>query len=351
MTKRKGLDFMASKYFKIYAPGLAIDMGTANIRVASEKDGKVKISPGIVALDILDKKVLAIGKSAKDLIGKSPENLLAVKPFEEGSISDFELSQALIEHYINEAGPGFSLFGPSVAMSASSYGGEVEARALQDACYQAGAKEVTLIDQALAAAYGSGFIDIKTGTNGTLVVDIGAGLSTVSIVSAFGLITSECLYKAGDYIDRKIAMLLRKNFDLIVGFNTAELLKMQIGSFFPDKQKNAMQVGGRDVLTGMPKSVDVYSSDIFPVIEEYGQELIETIKKTLEKTPPELAGDVVGKGICLTGGLALLDGLAEYIKNRLNVNVITSDSPIEDVVKGALILLKSKDKPAKRRKG
>ncbi len=333
---------MASKHFSVYAPNMAIDMGTANIVVATSDKGIIKKDPSVLALDIVSKKVLAKGKAAKDLIGKSPENIVAVKPFADGAVSDFELSKALLEHYINEIGPDFCLFGPGVVMAISSFGGDVEQRALQDAVYQAGAREVILVDQALAAAYGAGFIDKKAGTSGALVVDCGAGMSSVSIVSTYGLITSQCLHKGGDYLDREISKLLRDKFDIIIGENSAEALKIEIGSLGQDKQKNAMQVGGRDALSGMPRSLDVYGSDLYPVFEKFSEELALCIKKTLEKTPPELAAEIVGRGLCLTGGLALLDGLAQYLENKLEIRVMMSENPMEDVAKGCLILLKSR---------
>ena len=340
--KRKELASMASKHFSVYAPNMAIDMGTANIIVATSDKGIIKNDPSVLALDIVSKKVLAKGKAAKDLIGKSPENLVAVKPFSNGAVSDFELSKALIEYYIHETGPNFCLFGPTVVMAMSSFGGDIEQRALQDAVYQAGAREVILVDQALAAAYGAGFIDKKSGSGGTLVVDCGAGISSVSIVSTYGLITSQCLHKGGDYLDKEISKLLRNKFDIIIGENSAESLKIEIGSLAADKQKNAMQIGGRDALSGMPRSIDVYGSDLYPVFEKFGQELALCIKKTLEKTPPELAAEIVGRGLCLTGGLALLDGLAQYLENKLEIRVIMSENPVEDVAKGCLVLLRSK---------
>lgn len=332
---------MASKNFSVYAPNMAIDMGTANIIVATSDRGIIKKDPSVLALDIVSKKVLAKGKAAKDLIGKSPENLVAVKPFADGAVSDFDLSKALLEYYIQEAGPNFCLFGPGVIMAMSSFGGEVEQRALQDAVYQAGAREVILVDQALAAAYGAGFIDMKAGSGGALVVDCGAGITSVSIVSTYGLITSGTLHMGGDYLDKEIAKLIREKFNLIIGENSAEALKIEIGGLIPDKQKNAMQIGGRDAISGMPRSLDVYGSDLYPVFEKYGMELCLCIRKTLEKTPPELAAEIVGRGLCLTGGLALLDGLAQYLENKLEINVVMSDSPMEDVAKGCLILLKS----------
>lgn len=329
------------KYFRFLAPDIAIDMGTSNTLIARLDKGIVVREPTVVALDLDKKEVITVGQAAKDLIGKSPDSVLAIKPLRDGVISDFELTQALLEYYIRRANPGISLIAPRVAICIPSGATDVEQRALQDAVLQSGARDVILIEEPVASAYGAGLIQENRPSQAAFIVDLGAGTSEAAIVTGYGVLTAERLMKGGLYVDSLISARLRDQYDLIVGENTAESIKNGLASLRAGKQTSAMEVGGRDALSGMPRSVDVYAEDLRADLTSYADELIDTIRKTVEKTPPEVASDVMSKGIHLTGLLALLDGLDAYLSEHLLMPVNLSEKPDEEAILGAEEIMKN----------
>ncbi|WP_053943135.1 rod shape-determining protein [Kallipyga gabonensis] len=338
------------KYFRILAPDIAIDMGSANTLVARIDKGIILREPTVVALDLDKKEVITVGQAAKDLIGKSPDNVIAIRPLRDGVISDFELTQALLEYYIRKASPGISMVAPRVAISIPSGATDVEQRALQDAVLQSGSRDVILIEEPVASAYGARLIDPDRPSQAALIVDLGAGTAESAIVTGYGVITSEILRKGGENLDGRIKNKLKESYDLIIGDNTAENIKNGIASFRKDKQTTAMEVGGRDALSGMPRSVDIYASDVYDELTAYADDLIDTIRRTVEKTPPEVASDVISRGIHLTGGLALLDGIGEYLQETLLMPVHVSKAPAEDAIQGSLMIMKKLDKDLKGKK-
>lgn len=335
------------KYFRVIAPDLAIDLGTANTVVARMDHGIVIEEPTVVALDFRKREILAIGEQAKALIGTSPENIVAVRPLQGGAISDFDLTQALLEYYIHRAIRGISIVAPRLTISVPSGATDVENRAVQDACLQAGARDVYLVEETLASAYGANVVDENT--KGTMILNIGAGTTEVAVVSRYGVVTSETLSQGGDSIDRCIAETVRKRYGLELGENTAERLKIVLGSFHDDAQMQTFEVGGRDEVTGMPKNVIVFSSDVTVAMSDFTGELVDRIHRTLEKTPPELATDIMRSGLLLTGGGAQMRGLSEYLENEIGIPVTVSEDPLHDTVHGAMSIMKNIDAMQKRR--
>lgn len=327
------------KYFRIIAPDLAIDLGTANTIVARMDKGIVIEEPTVVALDFKKMEILAVGAEAKKLIGKSPENVAAVRPLKDGVISDFDLTQAMLEYNIHKALPGISVLAPRLTICVPSGSTDVENRAIQDACLQSGARDVYLVEETLASAYGAGLIE--NSTNGVMILNIGAGTTEVAVVSSYGIITSESTKRGGDDLDERLIEYIRNQFRIIIGDNTVENLKKTIASLHEEDQTNAMEVSGRDSITGMPKSVDIYSSDISPCIIEEADEIVDQVRISLEKTPPELASDIMKKGLFVTGGGAQIRGLADYIEGHIGIRVNLSKNPTRDTINGVQTIMKN----------
>lgn len=327
------------KYFRIVAPDLSIDLGTSHTIVARSDKGIVVQEPTVLALDYKKLEILALGQEAKEMLGKTPENIVAVRPLIGGVISDFDLTSAMLEYYIHKAIPGLSLLAPRVTISVPSGATDVENRAIQDACLQSGARDVFLVEESLAAAFGAGVL--KNDSQGVMIVNLGAGSSEVAVCSSYGVITSQNYKSAGDDVDKAIQDIIRDKYGLIIGSNTAENLKKTIGSLRYDNQRNVMEISGRDQVNGMPKSIDVVSSDITEAIQPFVKDLVDTIHFTLEKTPPELSADIMKKGILMTGGSSLFDGLDGFLEEQLGIHVQLSKHPMEDTILGTQMIMKN----------
>ncbi len=334
------------KHFRITSPDIAIDMGTANTRTGSKKNQTILQEPTVLALDINKKEVISIGKKAKELLGKSPENIIAVRPLKDGVVSDFELTQALLEYYIHQTIPGLSLFPPRIALTIPSGATDVEERALQDAALQSGARDVILVEETLAAAYGADLI--QNPSQSRIIADLGAGTTEAAIVSGYGLITSKVIFHGGDFVDQEIKKVLQESFNLDIGENTAETLKNNIASLSAGDQQELMEIGGRDAISGLPKTIVVRAGDLLPALETYILSLVDALHSVLEMAPPEVASDIMNQGLFLTGGLSQLKGLDSYFKKELAMPVILSDNPTLDSVRGALAALSLVDKSGKR---
>ena len=319
-------------YFRIQAPDLAIDIGSAQTRAMRMDNHKAVEEPSVVALDYKKMQIVAVGEEAKALLGKAPENIVAIRPLQHGVISDYDLTRALLEHYIRRLIPGVTLLAPRLTIAVPSGATDVEQRALQDACLQSGVREAFLVEESLAAAYGAR--QIRSATRGALMLNIGAGTTEVAVVNSYGVITAETMKRGGQYLDQAILQLIRDKYNLMVGENTAEKIKITIGSLRDDRQNDAMEVGGRDILSGMPKSSDIYASDVTEAMLPYIRELLDRLRLTLEKTPPELSRDIMEKGVILTGGGAQIDGLCEYITRELHIHASLSAHPAQDTLLG-----------------
>lgn len=324
-------------YFRIVAKNLAIDLGTANVLVYVEKKGIVLNEPAVVAIDNKTGEVLAFGQEAYDMIGKTPENISVVKPLENGVVSDFDITRILLEHCIKTAMPGISIVQPNMIITAPSSISDVELRAIEDACIYSGVRGVYIVEGILASAMGAG-IDVEN-PDGHMIVDLGAGNIEIAIISLNGIVASENLKFGGDYLNQKIIDHIFEKYSLNIGYQTAEMLKKNIADLDLYDNNKSIEVSGRDIMTGMPKTIEVFSSDVNDSIKKELGLVIDKIQYILEKNPPELSSDIINNGIYLTGGSSLIQGFAEALEDALRIKIIKSETPFEDGVKGAGIML------------
>ena len=318
---------------------MAIDLGTANSIVLVLGKGVVITEPTVVALDEETSKVLAVGNSAKEMLGKTPEGVLACRPLRDGVIADYAVTESLLKYLINKALGGARLFKPEVMVSVPSGVTSVESRAVLDACYFAGARSAHLIPEPLAAAIGAGLPVSEP--SGNMVVNIGGGTSEVAIISLYGIVSQGSVRVAGNKIDEVIIQHLRRKFGLIIGEKTAEDVKISIGSAFPLENDPIFEVRGRDFVSGLPRTVPVTSAEICHAIQGPLSQIVSAIRSVLEQTPPELASDIVDRGFVLSGGTSQLRNLDSYLSQAISVPVHVADDPIFCVVKGIAAILEN----------
>lgn len=310
---------------------VAIDLGTANTIIYVKGRGIVVREPSVVAIDRYNGKVVAVGNDANEMIGRTPENIIAVRPMKDGVIADFDITQAMIKQFIKRA-KAVNILKPKIVVCIPSGITEVERRAVEEAVIQAGAKEAALIEEPMAAAMGAGLpVDKATGS---MVVDIGGGTTEVAVISLGGIVSSRSIRIAGDALDSAIVNYLKKNIGINVGDKMAEEIKIAIGSAYEDDEEGLFDVRGRDVTTGLPKTVQIREAQIREAISENISEMIEAVKMTLEHTPPELAADIMERGITLTGGGALLKGLDKLISQITKIPAFVAEYPLDCVALG-----------------
>lgn len=314
------------------ASDIGIDLGTASILVYARGKGIVLKEPSVVAYDKDSNKIRAVGEEARQMIGRTPGNIVAVKPLRQGVISDYEVTEKMLKYFISKAIGKRAFRKPRISICTPSGITEVEKKAVEEATYQAGAREVAIIEEPIAAAIGAG-IDI-TRPFGNMIVDIGGGTTDVAVISLGGTVVSTSIKVAGDNFDEAIMRYIRKKHNLMVGERTAEDIKIQIGTVYAVPQAKTMEVKGRDTVTGLPKSVTLSSEEIKEALTDAASQIMETIHSVLEKTPPELAADVAERGIVLTGGGALLGGLEELIESETGINTIVAEEPALAVATG-----------------
>jgi rod shape-determining protein MreB len=299
----------------VFGKDLGIDLGTANTLVHVRGKGIVLREPSVVAIEIDSGKVLAVGEEAKQMIGRTPSNIVAIRPMKDGVIADFDVTLAMIKYFITRAiGQKNPFARPRVIVSIPTGCTTVEERAVREASIAGGAKEAYLIEEPLAAAIGAG-MPVHEPT-GNLIVDIGGGTTEVAVISLGGIVTSRSIRVAGDDMDEAIISHLRKNYNLLIGERTAEAIKMLIGSAVWEGDEEFYEVRGRDLVTGLPKTIQVSSSEIQKALKETVEQIVDGIKICLEKTPPELAADIMDRGIVMAGGGALLKGLDKLISSE-----------------------------------
>ena len=311
---------------------IGIDLGTANIVVYVKDKGIVLREPTVVAIDKNTRQFMAIGNEAKLMVGRTPGNIIAIRPLRDGVIVDFDISEHMIRSFIKRVLPKNSFFKPRVIIGVPSGITNVERRAVIEAGLQAGSKEVYLIEEPMAAAIGAG-LPINEPT-GHLIVDIGGGTTEVAVISMGGIVVSKSIRVAGDEMDDVIVNHCRTNYNLLIGERTAEAIKIQIGSAYPKTEEKEVEVKGRDLISGLPKTFTLTTSEIRHALLEPINTIVQTIKLTLEQTPPELASDILQKGIFLTGGGALLFGLDKFIEDETGVKVFIVDDPLSSVAYG-----------------
>ncbi len=318
----------------MFSKDIGIDLGTANTLVFMKGKGIVMREPSVVAVDIRSEEVLAVGSQAKEMIGRTPGSIVAVRPLKDGVIADFDVTATMLKHFIRRAIKSSSFSRPRVVVCIPSGVTEVERRAVEDAARQAGAKEVELIEEPMAAAIGAG-LPVAEPT-GSMVVDIGGGTAEVAIISLGDIVTSCSVRVAGDKFDESIISYVKKKYNLLIGERTAEDIKIKIGSAYPteDMENASMEIKGRNLVDGLPKNVTIHANEVRDALADPLMTIVDAIKSTLEKTPPELSADVIDHGIMLTGGGALLRGLDLLVAQETGMPVHVAERPLDCVVDG-----------------
>ena len=318
--------------FGLFSNDMGIDLGTANTLVSVKDKGIVLREPSVVALDKETRRVLAVGAEAKKMLGRTPDSIVTVRPLKNGVIADFEVTQQMIKYFIRKVHHRTSLLHPRIVISVPSGITEVERRAVQESAEQAGARDVILIDEAMASAIGSGLPVSEP--HASMIVDIGGGATEAAVISLGGMVVSKCIGIAGDEFDEAIQQFLRRKHNIIIGESTAENIKLRIGSVFPLKEEMTMEVKGRDQANGLPKTVIISSEEVRQALKEPVTIIIEMIKDALEETPAELSADLVDRGIIVAGGGALLRGLPDLIRQETELPVQRSEDPLTCVAVG-----------------
>ncbi|MDD3853596.1 MAG: rod shape-determining protein [Syntrophomonadaceae bacterium] len=317
----------------VFGKDMGIDLGTANTLVHLKSKGIVLKEPSVVAIQNDTGRVLAVGEEAKQMIGRTPGNIVAIRPMKDGVIADFDITQAMIRYFINKAlGQRNPMARPRVVISIPTGCTTVEERAVKEAALQGGAREAYLIEEPMAASIGAG-LPVHEPT-GNMMVDIGGGTTEVAVISLGGIVTAKSVRVAGDNMDEAIILHLKKTYSLLIGERTAEDMKISIGSAMWEGPEEYYEVRGRDLVSGLPKNIQVSSIEIQAALQETVDEIIDGIKVCLEKTPPELASDIMDRGIVMAGGGSMLKGLDKLISKETNIPVYVCDEPLLAVAKG-----------------
>ena len=312
---------------------IGIDLGTASVLGYVKGKGVVLKEPSVVAFDRNTNKIKAIGEEARLMLGRTPGNIVAVRPLRQGVISDYTVTEKMLSYFISRT-VGKSLFGrkPRISVCVPSGATEVEKKAVEDATYQAGAREVSIIEEPVAAAIGAG-IDIAKPC-GNMIVDIGGGTADIAVISLGGVVVSNSIKVAGDDFDEAIVRFMRKKHNLLIGERTAEEIKINVGTVYKRPENLTMDVRGRNLVTGLPKTVTVTSEETEEALREPAYQIVDAVHNVLERTPPELAADISDRGIVLTGGGSLIQGLEELIEEKTGINTMTAEDPLTAVAIG-----------------
>ncbi|MGH9782955.1 MAG: rod shape-determining protein, partial [Terriglobia bacterium] len=326
-----------NSFFSLFSRDLAIDLGTANTLVYARGKGIVVNEPSIVAINKNTNEVEAVGKEAKEMLGRTPGNIVAVRPMRDGVIADFKITERMLTYFIRKAHNRKMLVRPRIVIGVPSEITPVEKRAVQDSAYRAKASEVHLVEQAMMAAIGAGLP--ITEPSGNMIVDIGGGTTDIAVISLSGIVYSRSVRVAGNEMDDAIMHYLKRKFNLLIGERTAEQIKIEIGSAFPLDRPLSMEVKGRDLIEGIPKTITVVDAEIREALSECVDTIVNAIRVALERTPPELSADISDRGIVLTGGGALLKNLDSRIRDETGLPVSIADDPLASVVLGTGKLL------------
>lgn len=335
MSYRKVLEYIMGFFKKLFSQfrcDLGIDLGTANTLVFSQHEGVIIQEPSVVAIDNQKKLVLAVGNEAKRMIGRTPGNVVAVRPLRDGVIADFDITETMLKYFIKKALPRKHWLKPRIIVGVPSGITGVEKRAVLDATYHAGAKEAYLIEEPMAAAIGAALP--VSDPAGSMIVDIGGGTTEVAVISLGGIVFSKSIRVAGDEMDEAIISHCRDNYRLLIGERTAEEIKMNLGSAHESTEEKTLEVRGRDLVSGLPKTFSLTTAEIRDALKDTIRTILDGIKTTLEKTPPELSSDIMDRGITLAGGGALLQGLDKHIEAETQISVSIAKDPLECVAIG-----------------
>ncbi len=324
---------LLDKFFDMFnaQQDVGIDLGTASVLVHVKDKGIVLCEPSVVAIDKGTGKPYAVGAEAQKMLGRTPGNIVAIRPMREGVISDYSTTEMMLKYFIRRVTKN-RLFKPRIMICVPSGVTEVEERAVIDAAMQAGGRQVYLIEEPIAAAIGAG-LDIAKAC-GRMVVDIGGGTSDIAVISLGGIVVSNSIKVAGDKFDDAIIKYIRKKFNAIIGDRTAEEMKKEIGSVYPMEEEKSMQIRGRSLVTGLPQSIEVSSEEIREALEEVSSQIVDAVHSVLERTPPELVGDISENGIIMTGGGAMIYGLDKLLSEKTGIDVFLADDPLSCVAKG-----------------
>ncbi len=318
--------------FSLFSSDLAIDLGTANTLVFAKGKGIVVNEPSIVAINKNNGEVEAVGKEAKEMLGRTPGNIVAIKPMKDGVIADFKVTERMLNYFIQKAHGRKMLVHPRIVIGVPSEITQVEKRAVMDSAYRAKASEVHLVEQAMVAAIGAGLP--ITEPSGNMVVDIGGGTTDVAVISLSGIVYSRSVRVAGNEMDDAVMQFMKRKYNLLIGERTAEAIKMEVGSAYPLDRPLTMEIKGRNLIEGVPRTISINDSEIREALSECVATIINAIRVALERTPPELSADISDRGIVLTGGGALLKNLDKRIREETGLPVSIADDPLASVVLG-----------------
>lgn len=321
----------------MFAKKIGIDLGTTNILVFLPKKGVVINEPSVITVSIGDNRILAVGKKAKEMLGKTPDGITAIRPMKDGVIADYRVTEAMLRYFINEAGGRIRFFQPEVLISAPAGITSTERRAIIDASSQAGAKNTYIVKEPILAAIGAG-IPINT-PSGNMIIDIGGGTTEVAIISLGGIVSSSSVRIGGNKLDKAITDYIKKKHSLAIGGRVAESVKISIGGALPRDKEEIMEVKGRDLISGLPKTIQISSGEVTEAIYEQLLGIIQAVKSVLQETPPELVADVIDRGMVLSGGGALLKDLDKLIADAIEVPCYIADDPLLCVAKGTGVML------------
>lgn len=329
----------------MFSKDIGIDLGTANVLIHVKGRGVVLDEPSVVALESDSKKVLAVGEEARRMVGRTPGNIVAIRPLKDGVIADFEVTETMLKYFIAKIGVKSIFMRPRILICAPTNITSVEQKAIREAAERSGAREVFLEEEPKIAAIGAG-MDIFQ-PSGNMVIDIGGGTTDVAVLSMGDVVTASSIKVAGDKFDMAIAKYIKNKYKLLIGERTAEEIKLRIATVYPNGRQEEIDIRGRDMVSGLPQTVTLHSREVREALEEPVSEIVTASKNVLERTPPELAADIIDRGIILTGGGALLHGLDQLLIDELKVPVLIADDPMTCVVRGTGIMLENLDKVRK----
>jgi rod shape-determining protein MreB len=331
----------------MFAKDIGIDLGTANVLIHVKGRGIVLNEPSVVAIDKNTNKVLAVGEEARKMVGRTPGNIVAIRPLKDGVIADFDVTEAMLKHFMNKLDVKGMFSKPRILICCPTNITSVEQKAIREAAEKSGGKKVYLEEEPKVAAIGAG-MDIFQ-PSGNMVVDIGGGTTDVAVLSMGDIVTSQSIKMAGDRFDTEILNYVKKEYKLLIGERTSEDIKVKIGTVFPDSRNESMEIRGRDMVSGLPRTITIHSHEIESALRESVAVIVQAAKSVLEETPPELSADIIDRGVILTGGGALLHGIDLLLAQELRVPVLIAENPMDCVAIGTGLMLENIDKIAKRR--
>lgn len=336
------MELAGRRNYRMFSKDIGIDLGTANVLIHVKGKGIVLNEPSVVAIDKKTNKVLAVGEEARQMVGRTPGNITAIRPLRDGVIADFDVTEAMLRHFINKLNVKGFLAKPRILICCPTNITSVEQKAIREAAEKSGGKKVYLEEEPKVAAIGAG-MDIFQ-PSGNMVVDIGGGTTDIAVLSMGDIVTSESIKVAGDVFDNDILQYIKKEYKLLIGERTAEAIKMTIGTVFKGSRNDTMDIRGRDMVTGLPRTITIESEEIERALHESVAMIVQSAKNVLEKTPPELSADIIDRGVIITGGGALLHGMDQLLIEELKVPVFIAERPMDCVAIGTGIMLENIDR-------